>query len=346
MSENFYQHLFNSLKTPIMLLDDSGKIIDANPALISLLSGQKEKIIGKAAEKLFAGIAPEDAIPLLLNSEKDTIEITWQQQETEKSYYLNSFTFPGKDGPVVNFIIFNEKTDNAELKNRVDSLEEDLQNEKRFSVFGHLTPGIVHNINNLLAVVIGRTQLMHIKYPDIPDVESIQERADLIKDLMDALSYKIGHESAGETAPINISDLFRNELAVLNADPFYKHMVQKQINLDGNIPTVRGYYKDFSAALLSVINFSLDSMLSSEQKSLSVTTRAESGYIIINIADTGAMAETKDQFPSSEKYQSPRMGKHIVNLQQARELLAIYNGTIDLIKNSPGAKEFLIKIPC
>jgi len=332
-----------------MLLDDSGTIIDVNPALISLISGQKDEIIGQAAEKALTGITPQNAIPSLLNTENSTIEITLQRRESQKSYRLNSISPLRKDSRTIHFIIFNEITETTELKNRVDRLEEDLQNEKRFSVFGHLTPGIVHNINNLLAVIIGRTQLMHIKYPDIPDVESIQERADLIKDLMDALSYKISHESASEKAPVNISDLLRNELAVLNADPFYKHMVQKQINLDGNIPNVNGFYRDFSTALLSVINFSLDSMLSVEQKNLSIATHADSEYITVTVADTGAVAEMREQdygFPSSVKYQSQRMGKQIVNLRRARELLAIYNGKIDLIKNSPGRKEFLIKIPC
>ncbi|MDO9549103.1 MAG: PAS domain-containing protein [Candidatus Marinimicrobia bacterium] len=348
MSDKSYQQLFNSLNIPIILLNASGTIIDVNPAFVSMLRGKKDEIIGKALENVFAGIISQKAITALLNGDNQATEITLQHSESLKSFYVNCTASQEKDGQAVRFIIFNEKTEPVELKKRINNLENDLQNETRFSVFGHLFPGIAHNINNPLAVIIGRSQLLSIKHPEITELASIRDQAGLIKSIIDALSFKIDRESLDKEAPVNIGDLLRYELTVLNADPFYKHKVQKRINLDGSTPLVKGFYNDFSTALLTVINYSLDSLLSVEKKLFTISTQVDSDYIIVTICDSGTMAESGawDQGqPSYEIFQSPRMGQHIINLGRAYELITKYGGKIALIKNEPDGKEFQIKIP-
>jgi len=348
MSDQSYLHLFRSLSTPILLMNASGTIIDANPAFISMLGGKKDELIGKTLNVIFAGIISENAITAILNRDNQTTEIILQHHESVKSFYVNTISSQEKDCRKVRFIIFNEKTKSAELKNKINRLENDLQNEKRISVFGHLVPGIAHNINNPLAVIIGRSQLLSIKHPEIADLESLQEQAGLIKSIVDALSFKISHELSDKETPINIGDLLRYELAVLNADPFYKHKVQKQINLDNSTPLVKGLYSDFSTALMTIINYSLDSLLSVEKKTLNISTHVDHKYIIVTINDSGSMmanSESDKGFSTSAIFQSPRLGRHIINIGRAYELITKYGGKIALLKNDPDGKEFQIKIP-
>ncbi len=348
MSELLYQHLFKSLSAPILTVNSSGIVLDVNPAFISLFKVKKTTVIGNSLETIFTGIIPEKAITALLNKDKQKVEITLQHLEPVKSFYINNTASYEENGQILRFIIFNEKAESTELKNKINDLENDFQNEKRISIFGHLIPGIAHNINNPLAVIIGRSQLLNIKHPEIADLDSITEQAILIKSIIDALSFKISHELNDQENPISISDLLRNELSVLNADPFYKHKVQKQITLDDNTPLLKGLYRDFSTALLTVINFSLDSLLSAEKKTLSISTHIDSKYIVVNITDSGSMIETNDLeqgFPASVMFQSTRLGKFIINFARADELLSKYGGKISLQKNDPDGKIFQIKIP-
>ncbi|MDO9549015.1 MAG: hypothetical protein Q7J65_08650, partial [Candidatus Marinimicrobia bacterium] len=173
-------------------------------------------------------------------------------------------------------------------------------------------------------------------------------QAGLIKSIVDALSFKISHELSDKETPINIGDLLRYELAVLNADPFYKHKIQKQLNLECYTPLLKGIYADFSTALMTIVNYSLDSLLSVEKKTLNISTHVDHKHIIVTINDSGPMMENNELdkgFSASAIYQSPRLGQHIINLGRAYELLAKYGGKIALIKNEPDGKEFLIKIP-
>jgi len=331
-----------------MLVDDSGTIIDVNPAFVFLFCDKKDALIGKSSENVFTGIIPENAISTLLNADTKTTKITLRHHEKPKSFYVNRISSHVKNGQTFHFIIFNEKAETAKLENRINSLENDLQKEKGVSVVGHLTPGIVHNINNPLAVIIGRSQLLSMKHPEIPNLISIQEQAGLIKSILDPLSFKISHELQDIKTPINIGDLLRYELAVLSADPFYKHKVQKQICLENSTPLISGLYSDFSTALLTVINYSLDSLLSAPKKIFNISTRVDSEYIVVSISDSGSMAKTEKQdrdFPLPPIYQSSRMGKQIINMNRVCELIAKYDGKIKMTKNNPAGKEFQIRIP-
>ena len=330
------------------MIDNSGVIIDINPAFVFLFCDKKDEIIGKSSENVFVDIIPENAISALLHADNKTTEITLHNCETPMSFYVNRISLYSKSGQTFHFIIFHEKTEITTLENRINYLENDLQKEKGISVVGHLIPGIVHNINNPLAVVMGRSQILSMKHPEIPSLLSIQEQAGLIKSILDPLSFKISRELDDRERPVNIGDLLQYELAVLGADPFYKHKVQKQIYLENSTPLVSGIYSDFSTAFLTVINYSLDSLLSAPKKNFNLSTQVNSEYIVVTIADSGQMAETEKQgrdFPCPPIYQSSRMGKQIINMNRVCELIAKYNGKIKMAKNNPEGKEFQIKIP-
>jgi len=349
MTDRIYHHLFNSLNTPMLLTNASGTIIDANPAVISLFKEIKELIIGNTLENVLVGIVPEKTITDLVNENNQATEITLRHREPIKSFYINNTAPYEENGQILRFLIFTEKINSTELDNRIDDLQRDLQKEKQISIFGHLIPGIAHNINNPLAVIIGRSQLLSIKHPEIAGLDSIREQADQIKSIVDALSFKISHESLNKETPINIGELLRYELAVLNADPFYKHAIQKQIHLEHNTPQINGLYGDFSTALMTIINFSLDSMLSVEKKLFSVSIGTDSQSIIITIIDSGPIMATNNLdhvFSDSVTYQSSRLGQYIINLSRAEELISKYGGKISLRKNASDGKEFHIQIPC
>lgn len=231
---------------------------------------------------------------------------------------------------------------------RLREITEMLDEANRWAVFGRLMPGIAHNINNSLAVIFGHIQLYKFKHPGFKEMDIIQEQAHQIKNIIGYLSRKASGEASIQKSSINICKLLENELNLLTADPFYKHEVKKTIDLPKDTPCINGYYRDISFALLSIINFSLDSMMEADRKEFVLSVSSDDDYITINVSDTGKpLSGQQNEAPdlASVDYQSARIGKYIVNLAKTRDIIARYHGEMSLISNNPSGKKIQICFP-
>lgn len=322
-----------------MLLDSNGVIIDLNPAFESMTTINRTELIGKTVDTVLENSNSEVTVFSVIRENDLLTPINVLLKGPGLSLSATSIFFQAGEQGAVYCLSFSKKTDLLTRENFADA--------NRFSVFGYLIPGIAHNINNPLAVIIGRAQLMKLKYPDIKDMELIQEQAIQIKNIVEALSFKAGRELSDTEAPINFSALLQNELTILSADPFFKHSVIKHIDISNTDPPLSGKYRDLSAALLSLINYSLDSMLETTRKEFNLRLCTDHSDIKITISDTGKpseQAETPESWLNQEVYQSPRMGKHLVDLPKAHSIIEKYNGKICLVRNNPAGKEIQINI--
>jgi len=351
MAEMIYKNIYLQSPLPILILDAKGLIIDVNPAFKSLAISLEMDFIGTS----ISNYIPNNDNQCLILSQLLTVEIMEGRLDFQAhgGVSVSVIVTPAKTitengDPAIIFFI-HPVSSVSEKDIDITQLENDLRNEKRFSIFGHLAPGIAHNINNPLAVIIGRAQLLKAKNPNIPGLEIIQSQARSINSIITTLSFKSNHELIQNEVPLNLSDLLHYELDFLQADPFYKHNVEKKLDLNASIPMITGTYSDFSTGLMSVVNFSLDTMLNTDVKIFSASLYADPQFIYIDISDTGAPID-KQQLatifskPPPEK-QSKRMGKQPVDLYYASRILHKYKATINIVKNTEKGKYFQVKIP-
>ncbi|MCG2715290.1 MAG: hypothetical protein L6422_03220 [Candidatus Marinimicrobia bacterium] len=351
MAEMIYKNIYLQSPLPTLILDAQGLIIDANPAFKALAILPETDFISTS----ISSYIPNNDNQRLILSQLLTVEITEGRLDFQAHgsvpasvIVTSAKTFDENNDTAIVFFI-HPVSSASEKDIDITQLENDLRNEKRFSVFGHLAPGIVHNINNPLAVIIGRAQLLKAKNPKLPGLDIIQSQAQSINSMITTLSFKSNHELIQNEVPLNLSDLLHYELDFLEADPFYKHNVEKKLDLSASIPMITGTYSDFSTGLMSIVNFSLDTMLNTDIKTFSVSLYADPQFIYIDISDTGAPIDKKQlatifSEPPPEK-QSKRMGKQPVDLYYASRILHKYQATIDIMKNTEEGKVFQVKIP-
>ena len=162
-SETRYRRLFESAKDGILILDaDTGRVVDANPFLISLLGYSHAELLDKNLWDLgpFKDVAnSRDAFREL--QEKDYVRYEDLPLETRDGRlisveFVSNVYLVGPTKVIQCNIrdITERKRHEAEHK----KLEQQLQVSQKMEAVGLLAGGIAHDFNNLLSVILSYTQ--------------------------------------------------------------------------------------------------------------------------------------------------------------------------------------------
>jgi PAS domain S-box-containing protein len=178
-------------------------------------------------------------------------------------------------------------SDRERLRQKEQELELELMNEHRLATIGQLATGIAHNLNNPLSTLMGYTELMMRRYPDMKELGKIFKQSQRMANIIDTLLRKSRRDYDREVKGINLNEVVRDETAFLEANLDYKHRVTKEINLKEHISLLQGVYSDFSQSLQNLINNALDAMYGREKQHLTIETGEDTDFIYLRVSDTG-----------------------------------------------------------
>ena len=182
-----------------------------------------------------------------------------------------------------------------------------LEKEFQDTFIEELVPGIVHNFANPLNGIMGRSRLLQRKLIEIMkrmdaekdasymennqklvhDVESIAREADRLSGLLQNVTGKFCAISNKNTQKINLSELIELEMKFFDFYLDFKHSIKKTVQLDREIPEVKGCSADYSLALSALIRYSINMMKESALKELYISTKFENGNVCIKIKNQG-----------------------------------------------------------
>ena len=186
--------------------------------------------------------------------------------------------------------------ENSYLKKSSLSLQKDksyhIETEKLFTM-AELSRAMVHEINNSLQVILGRTQLLRMsekKSPKTPSgvniLETIEGNANriclILKDFSDHL-----HRHSDETTDageVNIQHILKSNLVLLKYI-LKSNRIKFELNLDDDLPTVYGNPGQLELAFLSLI-WEIQDHLSSGG-SICLQTSIEEKSLCLNIYSAG-----------------------------------------------------------
>ncbi len=182
-----------------------------------------------------------------------------------------------------------------------------LEKEFQDTFIEELVPGIVHNFANPLNGIMGRSRLLQRRLIEIMkrtdakkdasytehnqklvhDVESIAREADRLSSLLQNVTGKFCAISNRNIQKINLSELIELEMKFFDFYLDFKHSIKKTVQLDKEIPDVKGSSADYSLALSALIRYSINMMKESALKELYISTQFENGNVCIKIKNYG-----------------------------------------------------------
>ena len=248
-------------------------------------------------------------------------------------------------------------TEQMMSKTRERVLEIELLNEQKLAAIGQVAAGITHNLNNPIAVIQGLVELLILKHGNSPELDKILIQVKRMGDVIKTILGKTRREQDTAIRSLDINDMLKDELEFFNTNLFYKHHIEKKIDLTEKVPRIRGIYSDFSQSFTNIIQNAIDAMFESQKRELSVKTSIDESYIYVKIADTGCGMDeeikdkvfepfftTKPSRPASLRSGNSPYGTGL-GLSSTYQLLHPYGVEITFKSEKGNGTEFTLKIP-
>ncbi|MDR3682839.1 MAG: DUF3365 domain-containing protein, partial [Geothrix sp.] len=197
-SSERFRHLFQSSPAP-MFIHREGRLLEVNQAAAQLLEADEPgQLTGlevmrfihpdfhdRVAERVHTVLGTRISAPLL-----EEVFITLRGREVPVAVQTAALDLPG--GPAV-LAFAQDLTDRQRSEENRRRLEAEIQHSQKLESLGSLAGGIAHDMNNVLAAILGMTSLLQTRHEDdAPLTNSLRiiERAagrgrDLVKGLTD-----------------------------------------------------------------------------------------------------------------------------------------------------------------
>ena len=233
----------------------------------------------------------------------------------------------------------------------------------RHSSVGRRCLGIVHQMNTPLQVLSFQLDLLEQKAQEELDLITASPLADTeplvtlnhyrrtkfsqlrqelnrLQGITRSLVLQGVHEDAQEKFPLDLNQLYRQELELYQAQPFFKHQVTGEFHFQDGLPLFSGHYIDFSQSFRNLIDNSLEAMEKTDRRRLTVVTACQDRRIMLRIGDTGVGIPPVDLplifQPFFTTKQTPDGDRAGLGLFMVRRLLAPYQAEIRVDSDSGG----------
>jgi PAS domain S-box-containing protein len=179
---------------------------------------------------------------------------------------------------------------NLELKRVLDQFarsQSQLLESQKLEQIGMLASGFAHNLRTPLAGIKGYAQLLKLDHPEFVELDAIIHESDIMDDIIGNLMLKSRKDHEDRQDAIDLNELLKIELKFLSANLFMRHRVKVSTEWDPEMPRLNGVYVHFSQIFSNLIQNSLDAMYQSTKRELTLRTRHDDEFVIVEVADTG-----------------------------------------------------------
>ena len=183
----------------------------------------------------------------------------------------------------------------GDLRHTLDELraaQETLIRGATLRAVGEVAAGAAHHLNNLLAVILGRTQLLLMKRPEpsiADNLRSVERAAVDAADTVRRIQGFSGTTKAGKAARFDLNVVVREVMEFTRPrwqnDAKVRGATIEMLTQPDHVPAVFGQHLEISEALTNLVLNAADAL--AEGGRITIATRAEGERVFVSVRDTG-----------------------------------------------------------
>jgi PAS domain S-box-containing protein len=261
-----------------------------------------------AAEQIF-GYSADDAIGMhahdfLPESAKKHVDLIWHRLKMgdDKAHSVNeNVTADGRvilcewtntplfdvhGRPLGALSMIQDITEKQRANEELHKLEQDVQHAQRLESLGALAGGVAHDMNNILASIIGVAETAQMLNPDN---EKLQRHLDMVmraafrgRDLVKGLT-NFARKEVAQTVPVDLNAIAGSEKDLLSRTTLQR--IEVVADLEPNLPIFEGDANAITNAVMNLCVNAVDAMPNGGV--LTLKTRRANGWAEVAITDTG-----------------------------------------------------------
>ncbi|BDD88218.1 PAS domain S-box protein [Desulfofustis limnaeus] len=292
----FFNNLINSSVDAIIAADMQGRIILFNDAALSLLGYREEDLGDLHVAQLYHEALAHEILKRMRSEEfggRGKLlhhELTVRHRDGHDiPVRFSGGIIYDKDNEIATFGIFTDLRAMLQIEEDLEQTHKMLMQSEKMAGLGRLAAGVAHEINNPMSGIMLYANLVKEElgetHPAVVDLDTIIHEAERCKVIVADL-LEFSHQSSFEMVPININEVVRKTLGILQQQPLF-HNITVECRLDAQIPSIAGNHIRLHQVLMNLLVNGAQAMQGQGTLRIVSRTRAGKDVVEVLIADSG-----------------------------------------------------------
>ena len=245
-------------------------------------------------------------------------------------------------------------TEKESYKSKTSKLQSDLFHIERVSTISTLSYALAHEINQPLASIRSYAQAaLRFMDKDHSEEDNIRKALNgIVSDNKRAASIinqmrNLVRKDTFKSENVDINYIIKEVLNLLKSEIVIRN-VKIKLDLDLNMPAIKGDFIHLQQVLLNLLINSLDAMegMSNENKVITISTTAKNLIDpIISIADSGSGIPKNELENIFEPFKTSKTKGLGLGLAISKSIIESHDGKIWVENNAGGGAKFVISLP-
>jgi PAS domain S-box-containing protein len=366
-SEEIFRTIVTNSLPIIFCIDKNGIFTLSEGKSLEALGLNPGELVGKSIQK-FSKDYPDIFKGVQVAIEGKIFNDTICFQGAKEEVFFDVFYSPYRDsqGQIIgSIVIANDITERKKAERENKKLAEQLQRAEKMEALGTLAGGVAHDLNNILAGIVGYPDLLLMELPEENPLrkpleiikESGQKAAEIVQDLL-----TLARRGVSKREVVNLNNIIREYWQ----SPEFKQLqsfhpnVHFDLQTDGELFNIQGSRIHLFKIVMNLISNAAEAipkegnvLVATENRYIdrpfnSYERVADGDYVVLSVSDTGVGISADDKKRIFEPFYTKKvMGRSGtgLGLSVVWGTVKDHNGFIDLVSEEGQGTMFTLFFP-